>query len=198
MGLGLMASPDPAARRLGLLAAVFYIAHHIVVKANLFLIGGVVKRLDGTEELRDLGGLYRRAPWLAALFLVPALSLAGIPPLSGFWAKLAMIKAGLQAGEWVVVGAAIAAGVMTLMSMVKIWNEAFWKARPAGAAAAASPPTGGRLVILLAPAVGLAVLTVLIGLFPGFLFDLAARAADELLDPTAYVAAVGLVTGGAP
>jgi multicomponent Na+:H+ antiporter subunit D len=198
MGLGLLAVPDPAVRRLGLLAAVFYIAHHIVVKANLFLIGGVVRRVAGTEELRDLGGLYRRMPWLAALFLVPALSLAGIPPLSGFWAKLAMIKAGLQAGEWVVVGAAIAAGVMTLMSMIKIWNEAFWKARPARTEAVATPQGRGRLAVLLAPAVMLALLTALIGLFPGPLFDLAGRAADELLDPTAYIAAVGLATGGAP
>jgi len=199
VGLGLLVSPDPDVRRLGLLAAVFYIAHHIIVKANLFLIGGIMRRLHGTEELRDMGGLYRQMPWLAALFLVPALSLAGIPPLSGFWAKLALFRAGLQAGEWVVVGAAIAAGVMTLMSMIKIWNEAFWKAPPemAGAAAASPEPLDrGRLAVLLVPAVGLAVLTLLIGLFPGFLFDLAGRAAGELLDPTPYLEAVGAVSSG--
>ena len=111
----MLAAPDPHVRRLGLLAAVFYIAHHIIVKANLFLIGGVVRRLFGTEELRDMGGLFRRMPWLAALFLVPALSLAGIPPLSGFWAKLAMIRAGLEAGEWVVVGAAVVAGAAVVV-----------------------------------------------------------------------------------
>jgi len=192
MGLGLLVSSDPAVRRLGLLAAVFYIAHHIVVKTNLFLIGGVVRRLFGTEELRDTGGLYRRMPWLAALFLVPALSLAGIPPLSGFWAKLTMIRAGLQAGEWVVVGAAVAAGLLTLMSMIKIWNEAFWKGDPAGGGASVAAIGRGRLALLLAPAVGLALITVAIGLFPGLLFDLAGQAADELLDPTLYLEAVGL------
>jgi multicomponent Na+:H+ antiporter subunit D len=198
VGLGLLTSADPDVRRLGLLASVFYIAHHIIVKTNLFLIGGVVRRLGGTEELRDLGGLYRRMPWLAALFLVPALSLAGIPPLSGFWAKLAMIRAGLQAGEWVVVGAAVAAGLMTLMSMIKIWNEAFWKARPQEADQPVTAPGRGHLAVLLAPAVGLAVLTILIGLFPGFLFDLADGAAVELLDTTAYQEAVnGIGAGGA-
>jgi multicomponent Na+:H+ antiporter subunit D len=194
MGLGLLAAPDPEVRRLGLMAAVFYIAHHIIVKTNLFLIGGIVLRLRGTEELRSMGGLYRQWPWLAVLFLVPALSLAGIPPLSGFWAKLAMIRAGLAGEAWLVVAAALAAGVMTLMSMMKIWNEAFWKPQPEDRPLPDSVGGRGSMALLVAPAVGLAVLTVLIGLFPGWLFDLAGRAANELLDPAAYQAAVGLVT----
>jgi multicomponent Na+:H+ antiporter subunit D len=100
MGLALLISPDPAIQRLGIAAAVFYIAHHIVVKTNLFLIGGTVRALTGTERLDQLGGLLNRAPWLAILFLIPALSLAGLPPLSGFWAKLAIIKAGFEAQQY--------------------------------------------------------------------------------------------------
>jgi len=198
MGLGLLASPDPDVRRLGLLASVFYIAHHIIVKTNLFLIGGVIRRLRGTEELQRMGGLYKQWPWLAVLFLVPALSLAGIPPLSGFWAKLAMIRAGLEAGAWLVVAAALAAGVMTLMSMIKIWNEAFWKPQPEDAPLPAESqlPGRGALALLLAPAIGLALLTILIGLFPGTLFDLADRAAGELLDTSTYLEAVGIATSG--
>jgi multicomponent Na+:H+ antiporter subunit D len=196
VGLGLFAAPDPEVRRIGLVAAVFYIAHHILVKTNLFLVGGVVRRLRGTEELRDMGGLYRQTPWLAALFLVPALSLAGIPPLSGFWAKLAVFRAGLEAGEWLVVAAAIAAGVLTLMSMIKIWNEAFWKAQPEAVAVPSAQPTRTDLAVLVGPAVLLAALTIAIGLAPGVLFDLAGRAAGELLDPAAYLRAVGVVGGG--
>ena len=52
------------------MAAVFYIAHHIVVKTNLFLVGGVVRALRGTYDLGRLGGLARSAPWLAVLFLI--------------------------------------------------------------------------------------------------------------------------------
>jgi multicomponent Na+:H+ antiporter subunit D len=199
VGLGLLASPEPEVRRIGLVAAVFYIAHHILVKTNLFLIGGVIRRLKGTEELRAMGGLYVQTPWLAALFLVPALSLAGIPPLSGFWAKLAVLRAGLAAGEWLVVAAAVAAGLMTLMSMIKIWSEAFWKDQPASDAPAVPAPTRRDLGLLLGPAVALAVLTVAIGLAPGVLFGLADRAAGELLDPAPYLEAVGVITaGGAP
>jgi multicomponent Na+:H+ antiporter subunit D len=191
MGLALLASPNAAARRLGLIAAVFYIVHHIVVKTNLFLIAGVVRRLRGTEELKRTGGLVTDAPWLAALFLVPAFSLAGIPPLSGFWAKLAMIRAGLEAEQWWLVAAAIAAGLLTLLSMIKIWNEAFWKPLPEGSRA---PGTGGRagLVAMLLPVVVLAIVTILIGLFPQALLGLAGQAGDQLLDSSAYLAAVDL------
>ena len=101
MGLALLVSPDPAIQRLGVAAAVFYIAHHIIVKTNLFLIGG---NHSGAHRHRALGPTRRACsierPWLAILFLIPALSLAGVPPLSGFWAKLAIIKAGFEAQQY--------------------------------------------------------------------------------------------------
>jgi multicomponent Na+:H+ antiporter subunit D len=201
MGLGLLASPNEAARRLGLVAAVFYIIHNIVVKTNLFLIGGVMRRLRGSEQLKQIGGLFQDAPWLAVLFLVSALSLGGVPPFSGFWAKLAMIRAGLEAEQWLLVAAAIAAGLLTLLSMIKIWNEAFWKPLPEEGALTGGTAVPSRLglAVMVAPVVVLAAITIALGLFPQTLFEAAARAADQLLDPAAYRSAVGLVsTGGAP
>jgi len=191
MGLGLLSSPHPAVRRMALAAAVFYIAHHIVVKTNLYLIGGVVRRLGGGEELKALGGLAVVAPWLAILFGVSAGSLAGIPPLSGFWAKLAIVRAGLEAAEWWAVAAALVAGLLTLVSMVKIWNEAFWKPAPGQVAATGPIPRA-----MAAPIVLLAGVTVAIGLLPQPLLALAERAAERVLDPAAYRAASGLLAGG--
>ncbi|MCU0726613.1 MAG: Na+/H+ antiporter subunit D [Planctomycetes bacterium] len=186
--LGLSISPDPEIRRLALAGAVFYIAHHIVVKTNLFLVGGVIRRLTGSFDLKRTGGLAKSAPWLAVLFLIPALSLAGVPPLSGFWAKLMVIRAGLSAGEWLLVAAAIAAGLLTLISMVKIWNEAFWK--PAPSPAPHPRPGRGTLLAMTAPIAVLALVTVLIGLWPQPLLDVAGRAADQLLDPAGWAKAV--------
>jgi multicomponent Na+:H+ antiporter subunit D len=157
--------------------------------------------MRGAEELKQIGGLFHDAPWLAALFLVPAFSLAGIPPLSGFWAKLAMIRAGLEAEQWLLVAAAIAAGLLTLLSMIKIWNEAFWKPPPEEVSRmdGALAPDRFALAVMVAPVVVLAAVTIALGLFPQTLFEAAARAADQLLDPAAYRAAVGLAsTGGAP
>ncbi len=182
MGLGLFS-------RLALAGAIFYIAHHIIVKTNLFLISGVVHRVKSSFELAQLGGLYRSHGWLCLLFLVPALSLAGLPPLSGFFAKLILIKAGLEARQYLVVAVALVVGLLTLLSMMKIWLEAFWKP---------SPPRSlpehclgrrqGRL--LIGPAIGLAVLTVLIGLTPWALLDLSMQAAAQLLDPSDYIRTV--------
>ena len=194
MGLGLLASNNPAARTLGIAAAVFYITHHIIVKTNLFLISGTVNALRGTYQLKNLGGLAASTPWLAILFLIPALSLAGVPPLSGFWAKFAMIKAGLQAEQYLVVAAALAAGLLTLMSMIKIWDEAFWKpapeVHPDEGSHSTGPLTPRRLLLLLGPITVLAGLTVAIGLQPQPLFTVAERAAVQLLDSSAYTQAV--------
>jgi multicomponent Na+:H+ antiporter subunit D len=190
-GLGLLASTDPRVRRLAIVAAVFYVAHHIVVKTNLFLVGGVVNRLQGTYDLKRTGGLAVTAPWLAALFLVPAASLAGIPPLSGFWAKFMVIRAGFTAGEWIFVAAALFAGLLTLISMVKIWNEAFWKPRPDEDATDAPAPGRGALVTMAAPILLLALITLFIGFWPQGLLDLAERAADQVLDPAGWARIVG-------
>ena len=82
---------------LAIVGAVFYLVHHIIVKANLFLVAGVAQRLTGGRPTcRAIGGLYKSAPLLAVLFLIPAFSLAGFPPLSGFWAKYLLVKASLE------------------------------------------------------------------------------------------------------
>jgi multicomponent Na+:H+ antiporter subunit D len=186
LGLGLFVP-------LAVAGAVFYVAHHIIVKTNLFLLGGVVARLGGSEELARLGGLWARRPLLALLFLVPALSLAGIPPLSGFHAKLFLVRAALGEGRWVVVAIALAVSLLTLYSMTKIWNEAF--AKPVPAAVPAPRPSRRSQALRVAPIGALAALTVAIGLAPGVLFSLSYRAAEQLLEPRAYVSAV---LGGAP
>ena len=198
MGLGLAGLTDsPALAVLALAGSIFYIAHHIVVMTNLFLVSSVVRRLCGTFELKRQGGLYQTQPLLAVLFLIPALSLAGMPPLSGFFAKLSLVQAGLGAGQYAIVAAALAVGLLTLFSMTKIWAEAFWKPLPEDAAADAGrrtwPPSNG--VRSSCPSELLAALTVTIGLGAEAVFALATRAAEQLLDREEYIRAV---LGGPP
>ena len=181
---------------LALLGAVFYLVHHIIVKANLFLVSGVAKRMTGSFELERIGGLYRAKPWLAVLFLIPALSLAGIPPLSGFWAKLVLVRASLEVESWLIAVTALVVGLLTVFSMSKIWVEAFWKPHPDGdAAVTVVAPTRLETVMLVTPIVLLAAVTVIIGVLPQPFLDLAARSAAELMAPEAYVRTV---LGAAP
>ena len=185
MGLGLFTP-------LALAGTIFYTIHHIIVKTTLFLISGIVERLQGSDELAKLGGLYTKLPGFAVLFLIAAFSLSGIPPLSGFWAKLALIRAGLDARQYVIVAVALGASLLTLYTMTRIWDEAFWK--PAPDTTVMSVPVSGRrslrLAAWLGPVVVLALLTVIIGLAAEPVLALSLRAADQLANPARYVQAV--------
>ena len=175
---------------LALAGAVFYLVHHIIVKANLFLIAGVAERAAGSTELSRIGGLYKSAPLLAVLFLIPAFSLAGFPPLSGFWAKYVLVAAAIEIEGWIIAAVALVVGLLTIYSMTKIWAEAFWKPHPEGLEPALTRLSPGDRARLLAPVAALAGLTLVIGFFPEPFIVFAERAAGQLLDPTAYMTAV--------
>jgi len=170
---------------LALAGAVFYLVHHIIVKANLFFVAGLARRVGGSFRLAELGGLYRAHPLLAVLFLIPAFSLAGFPPLSGFWAKLVVVLAAVEVRSWAIVAVALVVGLLTIYSMTKIWQAAFWSPVPEGRAVRAMPSS-----LMIAPVVALATITVVIGLWSGPFLALAQASADELLEPARYVGAV--------
>ncbi|RFA30362.1 Na+/H+ antiporter subunit D [Alkalilimnicola ehrlichii] len=183
LALGLM-SP------LAIAGGLIYTFHHSVVKTNLFFVSGVSYRLRGTHELKELGGLYRAAPWLSLLFLISALSLAGIPPLSGFFAKFVLVRGALDLQFWVVTGIALAVGLLTLFSMTKIWAEAFWKAAPENAPTPPPVEPGQPLYLMYLPIIGLAAIAVLMGIFGEAVFELAMLAAEQLEDSRIYIEAV--------
>ena len=190
--IGYMLIGVAVATPLALAGSILYVLHHIVVKANLFLIAGAVNLAGGSYDLRRVGGLHRSVPLLAMLFIIPAMSLAGLPPLSGFWAKFVVVKSSLDEGHVVLAAVALVVGLLTLYSMVKIWNEAFWKAAPAGPGAAQSGWERSRTtrVAMLLPIAALASITVTIGVATGPFVDFSLRAANQLLNPIPYIEAV--------
>lgn len=187
--IGYMLVGVAIATPLALAGSVLYIVHHIIVKANLFLIGGIVSRKTGSYHLKNIGGLHRTAPLLAILFCIPALSLAGLPPLSGFWAKYLVIKPSLDAGNWYLAITALAVGLLTLYSMLKIWNEAFWKApkSPVPASAEASKASFTAQYVAIA---ALSAMTLTIGLNPEPFVAFSMEAASQLSDSSRYINAV--------
>ena len=110
--------------------AVFYVAHHITIQTALFLVVGLIERRAGSTGLLRLGGLARLSPVLAVLFFVPAMNLAGIPPLSGFLGKVGLLQAGLADGSpmaLVLVAGGTLTSLLTLYAIAKTWALAFWR-----------------------------------------------------------------------
>lgn len=174
---------------LALAGAVLYVAHNIIIKANLFLAAGIGHHIMGSYELKKLGGLYKYFPLFAALNILSAFSLAGVPPLWGFWAKFTVIFSALEAGRWVPAAFALFVGVLTLYSMMKIWMYAFWKKHPEGDV---PPEIQQRKVPLsmLLPVAALTLMTIGIGIFAQPVIEVAMIAAEELLEPQRYIQAV--------
>jgi multicomponent Na+:H+ antiporter subunit D len=185
--------PDEVGR-LAVAGGLYYLVHNILVKTNLFLVGGVAERLFGSGELSDLGGLYRHRPYLAALFFVSAMSLAGMPPMSGFFAKFAVVRAALEAQRGVMAAAALGTGLLTLYSMLKIWKAAFWSASPEGASPleGADREGSGATWRLYMPITILTAATLAMGVASQPIFELLLDAARQMLQPEAYIEGVGM------
>jgi multicomponent Na+:H+ antiporter subunit D len=110
----------------GIAAAILYMTHTMLVQTGLFLGAGAIARASGSYDLRRGPGLMRERPLFTALFALMALSLAGVPPLSGFWAKFFVIDAAFRGdAAWLAVLALIV-GFLTMYSVSTLWSDTFW------------------------------------------------------------------------
>ncbi len=181
---------------LALAGSLFYVIHNMVTKTNLFLISGVANRLQGTYELKKLGSLYRYHPYVSVLFFVSALALAGMPPFSGFMAKLTLVRGSLEIEHYVIVAVALLTSMLTLFSMAKIWTEGYWTPSPAEVDGELPPgvekfPGWTRqMVALFIPIIVLASLSVGMGILAQPVISLLVDTAEQLLDPGLYIEAV--------
>jgi len=174
----------------GLTGAILYLVHHIVVQATLFLVSGLVHEHAGTDSLARLGGVAHSAPLIAALFALPALSVSGVPPLSGFVAKLALLQAGIAAGRlpaYVLAAGAVLTSLLTLMAMARVWVRAFWgtgTTGPGGSTGSRGTAlTRSTTAVMVGIGIGLAALA-------GPLSAVSHQAATDLIQRTPYQQAV--------
>jgi multicomponent Na+:H+ antiporter subunit D len=171
----------------GVAGAVLFLVHQIPVKTVMFLAGGLIEDNQGTSALNRVGGLATSKPVIAVLFALPALSLAGIPPFSGFIAKLALVDAGIANGSYVIVAVALVGSMLTLLSMTKIWIGAFWGEVTPAAVPASTP----RSVRIMEWSAALAVaVTIGVAITAGPLWRMCEEIATDLLLRAPYVTAV--------
>jgi multicomponent Na+:H+ antiporter subunit D len=178
MGLGIFTP-------LAVAGAIYYIVHHMIVKTALFLFAGAAEQVTGTTDLKKMGGLLKTHPVLAWLFFISAISLAGIPPFSGFFSKFPIILAGFQEGQYVISGVALLVGLLTLFSMMKIFSYAFW-GKQKHTEEQAKRPIGK----LLLPIVPLVALTIILGIAAEPIFQYSLQVAEQIMDPSIYIESV--------
>lgn len=178
--------------KVALLGAVFYLIHDMIVKTNLFLIAGLIRQLRGTMNMSKLGGLYANYPKISLLIALVLFSLAGIPPLSGFWPKIYLIEAAFLAKNYAFVLSVIVGSFITLYVIARLWSEVFWKNDPAEGAVTDSfqPLKPFKKMLLVLPIGILAATTLFIGLNAEIIIQVADRISTEMLDTTPYIKAV--------
>ena len=181
--------------RLGLTAAIFYMVHHMLVKTALFMAIGIMENTTHTKDLNQMGGLLKRHPLLTILFFVAALALSGIPPLSGFFAKFALLSAAWASGQYVLGGISLVVSLLTIIAVMRVWQLAFWYE---------PPELDGRATQeyrfmdcsrrekrqVLFPIAVLVALSIGIGIFANASYELADTTAEQILNPTRYVETV--------
>lgn len=176
--------------------AVFYLFHDMMIKTNLFLIAGVIKKIKGTTNLPKLGGLYKTYPKFSLLVAIVLFSLAGTPPLSGFWPKIYLFQAGFANPYWAsnyYVGGLIFSSLITLYVLAKFWKESFWKNQPDTQLHVPDhfePLSTLKKASLLLPIIFLASISVYIGLDAERVLTVARDIAKEMLNTEPYIQAV--------
>lgn len=167
----------------GIAAGIGYMVHHVIVGAALFLVFGAVEAAYGRHPIGEVRGMLWREPLVGVTFLLLALSLVGIPPLSGFVAKFALVKAAFADGQWVAGGLVIAVSVFALMAMLKVWNGMFASGPPEDADSREIP------LLVALPAVLLAIASLALGIGGQALLAASHEAARNLTDPSVYALA---------
>ena len=151
--------------RLGIVAAALHFFNHAISKSQLFANAAAIEERLGTLDMDKMGGIAARMPVTAGTTAVATLSIAGLPPLAGFWSKLLIVMALWNAKEYAFAAVAILASLVTLAYFLSLQRRVFFgKTLPEWAAVR---ETGAGLLV---PAVALAAITVVLGI--GFPFAL--------------------------
>ncbi|MFM2279501.1 MAG: hypothetical protein RLZZ444_1732, partial [Pseudomonadota bacterium] len=182
-GIGIMLAGLAIGGEKALAAVIFYGLHSMVVMAALYFMAGMAGRLAGFDLTR-MGGLYAAAPGFSAMALMLFLSVAGLPPFSGFWPKAELVSAAIGTGHGWLAGTILLSGFLTTFAAGRIFILGFW--RPAETALEPFAPPAGTIPAL----VFLVALTIGFGLWPEPLMILARQAAEGLVDPAAYFQSV--------
>ena len=193
-GIGSMMAGIAVSGTLAISGVVLYAYHSMIMLTVLYLLAGTIAYIAGSFDIRNLGGLYRRAPVLAVVFFIAFLAISGLPPMSGFWPKYALVKSSLDAGAWVLAATLLFAGLTSTIALGRIWAYVFWRNQPAEAGQQFEAEGTISLTELMrlgmGPIIALTSIGVLLGIAPGFAVELSLQSAVGILAPVDYIGSV--------
>lgn len=105
---------------LGMAGAVYHMINHAVFKSLLFYNAGALETALGTRDLREMGNVSKLLPITSGTSMIASLSISGIPPFNGFFSKVMIIVAAVQAGHPLLALVAVVGSLLTLASFMKV------------------------------------------------------------------------------
>ena len=197
-GIGMMMAGIAMNTSVSLTAMTAYAVHSMVTMTALYMVLGLAGSLAGSFSMRKMGGLYATNPFLSALFLILVFAVAGLPPFSGFWPKLQLVRSGLETGYPWLVAAILFTGFLTTIALGRVWAHGFWRGgqsgTPDGTLALDHIGTSSDADLFskmtLTPVALLVVASVILGIFAEPLMVMSEKAAASLLDPQPYIRSV--------
>jgi multicomponent Na+:H+ antiporter subunit D len=186
-GIGSMLAGIAIGGLQGVSATIFYALHSIMLMAALYFVIGQAGRIVGSFSLHGLAGIYSAAPTFSFVSLALFFAASGLPPFSGFWPKVMLLKAALDIGAWWLAGSILLAGLITTLALARVFLLAYWRSEPQMAAAEHRASIARSTIV---PILLLTALVVWFGVFPDRLISLSQDAATGLLDPDGYIASV--------
>ncbi len=104
----------------GFSAGSFHLMTHAFFKALLFLGAGSVIHGTGTQDIREMGGLFKHMPKTAWTFLIATIAIAGIPPFAGFWSKDEILLSAYESGHYVILALLVITAFLTSFYMFRL------------------------------------------------------------------------------
>lgn len=185
VGVGFILAGVASFTTVGMTGSLYYLIHDMIVKALIFLLGGTIIHITGTSKIKEMGGLIRLHPQLGWMFFIAALSLAGIPPLSGFLGKIFISEGTFEAGYFWLGGIGLITSLMVLYSIMKIFMNVFW-----GYTVLTEEEEKGTTKGLLLPIGILTIITIALGLGTEGISGHVDLAIEGLMNPNLYIEAV--------
>lgn len=165
--------------------SIFYLMHDMIAKSLLFLLAGTMITVTGERRFDNMSGLIRNYPTFGWMFFIVMLSLAGVPPLSGFIGKLLVGEGTIEVGSYILLALAFISSIFVLYSLLRIFLHSFWGETIISFEEEVPMRKGWMTSFVL-----LTALMFILGLGVEFFVPYVADAANTLMNPEIYIEAV--------